>query len=276
MTRLFSIIEGRPHGPAVMLHASLGCTHRMWDPQIDGLLAAGFRVVRYDYRGHGQSAELEGAYSLTDLGQDALAVLEQHGVAAAAHVGLSLGGMVAMWLAENAADLVTSLVLCCTSAQLGPSQAWRERGKLVRARGTAAVADVLLPRWLSAGYTAAHPEDVTWLREQILSTSSSGYAGCCDAIATMDLLDGLPGITAATLVVAGAQDPATPPEHAEQIASKVPGATLEVVDPGAHVLSVERAAVVTRLIAEHLTDTTPGPGESRTRRHRGHPDSEPA
>ncbi len=252
MTRIFSAVEGRPDDPAVLLHASLGCTHRMWDPQLDGLLAAGYRVIRYDYRGHGGSAAVDGSCTLADLGRDALDVLLSHGVTAAAHVGLSLGGMVAMWLAERAADSVTSLVLCCTSAALGPSAAWRERGELVRARGTAAVADVLLPRWLTAEYSAAHPGDVAWLREQILSTSASGYAGCCDAIATMNLADELPGVGAPTLVVAGAQDPATPVEHAELIAAKIPGAVLEVVDPGAHILNVERADTITALIEGHL------------------------
>ena len=252
VTRIFSTIEGLPDDPAVLLHSSLGCTHRMWDPQLNGLVKAGFRVIRYDYRGHGDSAAVEGSCTLADLGRDALDVLDSHGVTAAAHVGLSLGGMVAMWLAEHAADSVTHLVLCCTSASLGPSAAWRERGELVRAEGTAAVADVLLPRWLTADYSAAHPNEVAWLREQILSTSATGYAGCCDAIATMALADELGSIGAPTLVVAGAQDPATPVDHAELIAVRIPGAVLEVVDPGAHILNVERADTVTALIEGHL------------------------
>lgn len=256
--QVFSAIEGPANGPVVMLHASLGCTHRMWDPQVPGLLAKGFRVLRYDYRGHGRSAQADGSWTLADLGHDALKAMRAHGVAAAAHVGLSLGGMVAMWLAEHAPDAVRALVLCCTSAQLGPPQAWRERGALVRARGTAAVADALLPRWLTAAHSAGHPEDVTWLREQILSTSASGYAGCCDAIAAMDLASGLSAVTAPTLVVAGAQDPATPVAHAEAIASAIPGASLTVVHPGAHLVNVERPGTVTRLITSHLMAAAPG------------------
>jgi 3-oxoadipate enol-lactonase len=251
--RICTVIEGPATGPVVMMHASLGCTHRMWDPQVPGLLAAGFRVLRYDYRGHGRSASADGSWTLAELGQDALEAMRACGVTAAAHVGLSLGGMVAMWLAEHAPDAVRALVLCCTSAQLGPAQAWRERGELVRAKGTAAVADALLPRWLTGAYSAGHPDDVAWLREQILSTSASGYAGCCDAIATMDLIGSLGAVTAPTLVVAGAQDPATPVAHAEVIAAAIPGASLAVVDPGAHLLNVERAASVTQLIIGHLT-----------------------
>jgi 3-oxoadipate enol-lactonase len=249
---IFATMEGPAEGPVIMLHTSLGCTHRMWDPQIPGLLDTGFRVLRYDYRGHGRSAQVDGTWTLTELGQDALAVMAAHGVATAAHAGLSLGGMVAMWLAEQVPDSVQSLVLCCTSAQLEPAQAWRERGDLVRAKGTAAVADLLLPRWLTAAYAAAHPGDVKWLRDQILSTSATGYAGCCDAIAAMDLLDSLRTITAPTLVVAGAQDPATPVEHAKVIAAGIPGAALTVLQPGAHLLNVERPRIVTRLIIGHL------------------------
>lgn len=258
MTELYSTIEGRLDGPTIMLHTSLGCTHRMWDRQMDGLLTAGFRVVRYDYRGHGRSGVTGGSCSLADLGADALAVLAQHDISAAAHVGLSLGGMVAMWLAENAQDSVSSLVLCCTSAQV-PPQLWRDRAGLVRAEGTAAVADVLLPRWLTPEHSAAHPDDVSWLREQVLSTSPSGYASGCEAMATMDIAGGLAGISAPSLVVAGAQDPATPVDHAELIVSRVPRARLTVVDPGAHLLNVERPDVVTRLITGHLASTAPGP-----------------
>jgi 3-oxoadipate enol-lactonase len=249
----FAAVEGAADGPVVMLHASLGCTHRMWDPQIPGLLGAGFRVLRYDYRGHGGSAPANGSCTLDDLAHDALAVMELQGVAVAAHVGLSLGGMVAMWLAEHAPDTVRSLVLCCTSAQLGPSEAWRERGDLVRAKGTAAVADVLLPRWLTPAYSMARPADVAWLREQILSTTAESYAGCCDAIATMNLRGRLGEIHAPTLVVAGAQDPATPVAHAEVIAAGIRGAALTVLDPGAHLLNVERPDSVTQLIIDHVT-----------------------
>jgi 3-oxoadipate enol-lactonase len=147
-----------------------------------------------------------------------------------------------------------SLVLCCTSVRL-PFQLWRERAELVRAEGTAAVADALLPRWLTPGHSAAHPDDVSWLREQVLGTSPSGYASGCEAMATMDIAEGLADISAPALVVVGAQDPATPVGHAELIVSRVPGARLTVVDPGAHLLNVERPDVVTRLITEHLVST---------------------
>ena len=95
-------------------------------------------------------------------------------------------------------------------------------------------------------------------RATIAGIDAEGYAGCCEAIAGMDLRGGLPGITAPTLVVAGRQDPSIPPEHGEAIAAAVPGARIEILDPGAHLASVERAEAVTSLIAGHLAGRTEG------------------
>ncbi|MER7083967.1 alpha/beta fold hydrolase, partial [Saccharopolyspora kobensis] len=75
----------------------------------------------------------------------------------------------------------------------------------------------------------------------------------CEAIADMDLLDGLGRISAPTLVIAGAEDPATPPAHAEQIAAAVAGARLEVLSPAAHLANAEQPESVNRLLLEHFT-----------------------
>jgi pimeloyl-ACP methyl ester carboxylesterase len=86
----------------------------------------------------------------------------------------------------------------------------------------------------------------------IAGTSAEGYAGCCEAIAAMDLRSGLARISAPTLVIGAEQDPATPPEHARTIAAGISAARLEILDRGAHLSSVERATDVTRLIVDHL------------------------
>ena len=114
------------------------------------------------------------------------------------------------------------------------------------------VADAVVGRWFTPAYAASHPEIVARYRAMIAGIDPEGYAGCCEAIAGMDLRSSLPGIVAPTLVVAGRQDPSIPPEHGEAIAAAVPGARIEILDPGAHLASVERAAAVTSLIAGHL------------------------
>jgi pimeloyl-ACP methyl ester carboxylesterase len=118
----------------------------------------------------------------------------------------------------------------------------------------------VLGRWFTAGYAESHPGLVASYRAMISGIDAEGYAGCCEAIAAMDLRGGLPGISAPTLVVAGRQDPSIPPEHSQAIAAAVTGARLEILDPAAHLASVERADAVTSLIAEHLAGARSGAG----------------
>jgi 3-oxoadipate enol-lactonase len=252
------VVDGPDGGPTVVLHTSLGCALRMWDPQTEPLVAAGARVVRYDYRGHGQSASVPGPYTLDDLGGDVIDMMDSLGVADAIHVGLSLGGMVAMWLAEHAPTRVTGLVLCATSAALTPAEAWRGRAAEVReAGGIGKIADAFLPRWLSPEFSANHPDVVEWVRGQIIETTADGFAGGCEAIAAMDLLPKLDRIEVPTSVVVGRQDPGTPPEHSERITATIRGATVTILDPGAHLINVERPEPVTEAILTMVSRLAP-------------------
>ena len=121
---LHHVIDGPPDAPVLVLLSSVGSTGAMWDPQVKAL-ARDFRVVRADHRGHGASPVPPAPYALADLGGDVVALLDHLGVQRAHVCGLSLGGMVAMWLAVHAAERVDRLVLCCTSARLGPASMWR-------------------------------------------------------------------------------------------------------------------------------------------------------
>lgn len=244
-------IDGRNRGQSIVLSGSLGSDVRMWLPQLKPLVEAGYRVVRVDHRGHGGSPVPPGPYTMDDLGSDMVELIDRLGGKPVHWVGLSLGGIVGMWLGQHAPDRVASLTLCCTSAEL-PPEPWAERARLVRSQGTAAVADAVVGRWLTETAAAADPGLVEWLRSMILTTPAEGYASCCDAIGTMDLVPGLASITAPTLVIAAEQDPATPPEHGRRIAEGIPGARLEVIGPAAHLASVEQPEKVSELIIEHV------------------------
>jgi 3-oxoadipate enol-lactonase len=243
--------DGPPDAPPLLLINSLGADLSMWEPQIPAL-GERFRVIRYDARGHGRSPVPPGRYALADLAGDALDLLDRLGVARAHVCGLSLGGMTAMWLAAHAPERVDRLVLFCTSALLGPTAGWAERAAKVRAEGAGAVAEAVVARWVTPGYAAAHPGEMRRLREMVAATPAIGYAGSCAAIEEMDLRPDLPLIGAPTLVVAGADDPATPPAHGAAIAAAIPGARLEVVAQAAHLASYEQAATANRLILEAL------------------------
>ena len=234
-------------GTPLVLSGSLGSDLRMWDPQVETLVAAGFQVIRYDHRGHGRSPAPPGPYTLAELASDLLELLDDLGLRRVSLAGLSLGGMVGMWLAENAPERLDRLVLCCTSAQLGPASMWQERAETARTQGMAVLADAAVDRWVTPAY-----KESAWLRDMVASQPAEGYASCCTAIETMSIVDSLSTITVPTLVIAAADDPATPPDHGRRIADAIPGARLEIVPNAAHLGNVEQPATFTGLIIDHL------------------------
>jgi 3-oxoadipate enol-lactonase len=245
-------LDGPDSGELIVLSGSLGSDLRMWDPQTGALIAGGYRVLRYDHRGHGQSPVPIGPYTLADLSADVITLLDRVGARRAHFVGLSLGGMVGMWLAQHAADRLDSLTLCCTSARLGPESGWAERAAAVRARGTQVVSKAVVERWFTPRWRTAFPQRARYYEEMVAATPAEGYASCCEAIQTMDIASGLSVICTRTLAIAGTEDPATPPEHGRHIAAAIPAARLEIVSPAAHLANVESPQQVNRLILAQL------------------------
>jgi 3-oxoadipate enol-lactonase len=225
----------------VVLCGSLGSTSAMWEPQLPAL--RGFDVVRVEHPGHGGAPVVD----LDDVGGLARGVLAQVGSERFSFVGLSLGGAVGMRIALDAPERVERLALLCTSARFGDPEPWHERAAVVRAEGLEAIVDTVLGRW----FTPSFPDVPRW-REMFLSTDREGYARCCEAIARWDARDELARIAAPTLCIAAADDPSTPPDQLELIAQRIPGARLETIANGRHLVSVERAGEVNRLLAEHL------------------------
>ncbi len=254
MRPLYHEIAGPADAPVVLMGASLGTNVRMWDAQAPAL-ARRFRVVRFDHRGQGRSPVPPGPYEIADLGGDVLALMDALGVARAHYCGLSIGAMVGMWLGAHAPERVDRLVLLCTSAHHAPASAWARRAARVLAAGsTEPVADSVVDRWLTPAFATAHPEVRAHVRAMLTASPPEGYAACCGAIERMDLRGDLPRVAAPALVVAGAADPATPPEHLRLIAQRIPGARLELLADAAHLATAEQPQTITRLILEHLTD----------------------
>jgi 3-oxoadipate enol-lactonase len=246
------VVTGPEDAPALVLSHSIGSTHAMWDAQA-APFAKRFRLVRYDTRGHGGSDTPPGPYSVEDLGGDVLELLDQHGIERAHVAGLSLGGMTAMWLAINAPERVDRLALLCTTSQHGPPELWVERARQAREEGMEALAGITMERWFTDAFREREPETVERHRAIVAATDPEGYANCCAVLERANLTPQLGGVTAETLVIAAAQDPSTPPDpHALRIRDGIPGARLEVFDPGSHMIAVERADEVTRLVLEHL------------------------
>lgn len=245
------VITGPEGAPVLVLSNSMGADLRMWDGVID-TLSEHFRVVRYDTRGHGHSPSAPGPYSMDDLADDVVALLDTLGVAKAHLVGLSLGGMMGMRLAARDPERIDRLVLLCTGAFLEVGPAYTERAAQVRADGTGSVAEGVVSRWFTPSYLEEHPDIRAFHEQMCAATSPEGYAGSCEAIVTMDLRPDLPQIKAPTLAIAGEDDPATPPHYLREIAEGVPDGRLVVVPDAAHLAAAQQPEAVATAILEHL------------------------
>ena len=231
-------VEGPEKAPVLMLSNSLGTTLHMWDAQV-APFTRHFRLVRYDRRGHGKSGVPAGPYNMEMLGRDVLAVIDALKIEKINWCGLSMGGMVGMWLGANAPQRVEKLVLSNTSAYFADKEIWNGRIKTVREKGLASIVGGTMERWFTPDFREREPKKIEWLSEMFLATNPEGYIACGEAVRDMDHREIIKSITAPTLVIAGRHDPATTVEAAEFIRSRIPRASLTVLD-AAHLANVEQ------------------------------------
>ncbi|MEU5576383.1 3-oxoadipate enol-lactonase [Streptomyces huasconensis] len=248
-------IEGPGSAPALLLGPSLGTSTALWDA-VAPELATVHRVVRWDLPGHGRSpAELIGpGATVADLAALVLALADTLGIDRFAYAGVSLGGAVGLHLAAHHPERVTSLAAVCTSLHFGGEEPWRERAATVRREGLAALAESAPRRWFTPGFT------VPALVADHAAADPGAYAACCDALAAYDLRDGVASVAAPTLVLAGREDPATPPAHAREIADAVPGASLVELAGASHLAPAERPTAVSAALRAHFAGSTGSPG----------------
>jgi 3-oxoadipate enol-lactonase len=245
------VLEGQEDAPILVLSNSLGTNLGMWDDQAS-VLRERFQLLRYDQRGHGESPVPSGPYKIEDLGLDLLALLDWLEIGRASFCGLSIGGLVGMWLASEAPERVERLVLCCTAPRFD-SDFYDARAHKVRAEGVGSIADTVLERWFTPEFRATRPETVEWAGSMLRGTPTEGYAGCCEVLRDADMRSRLGEIRAPTLVIAGAEDPAATVDQAEEIHDSIAESRLAVVE-AAHLANVEQPEAVTREILEHLEE----------------------
>ena len=249
--QLYYELAGPARAPVVMLSNSLGTRLEMWDPQLPAL-AERYRVLRYDSRGHGRSDAPPGPYTIDMLAEDALGLLDALDIERAHFCGLSKGGMVGQVLgARHGARLIT-LALCSTAAHMPARELWEERIRIATGQGMAALADAVVERWFTESFRREPSIAVDRVRQMIIETPPHGYAACCAAIRDMDLRELIAAIRLPTLVVVGANDPATPPERAREIQDRIPGAQLEVIPDAAHLVNIEQDVAFDAALASLL------------------------
>ncbi len=242
-------LSGAADAPRLVLLHSLGTNLHVWDAQAEAL-SDSFRVIGPDLRGHGLTSVTPGPYSIAEMAQDVLALLDALEITAAHVAGLSIGGLIAQSLAAQAPERLRSLVLCDTAMSIPPPENWRNRAAAVRRDGMAPVVEGVVARWITDGFqndVAAHG-----LRAMLRRTDPEGYAGSAEAIADCDLSATTRQIKLPTLVIVGDQDVATPPAAAEAMRDAIAGATLIVLPGLSHIPTVQGPDAVTGAMKSFL------------------------
>lgn len=220
--------------PVVLLN-SLGTSLLSWAPVAEQL---GLPLFRYDMRGHGLSDAPPGPYSIEMLAEDLIGLLDALDVERAVLCGLSIGGMVATQTAAMAPERVRGLVLCDTTLKMPEPAMWTERARQAREEGLDALADAAIERWFTPEFRKT--PFARGIRNMVARTSPEGYAGCCEAIGSMDLEEAARSIRVPTRVFVGEHDPATPVAAAEAICAQIPQAQLTVMPGLYHLGCIER------------------------------------
>ncbi|MEP0320439.1 3-oxoadipate enol-lactonase [Bauldia litoralis] len=248
--------SGPANAPVVVFAHSVGCSLEIWEAQV-AALGDRYRCIRYDIRGHGRSAAVDIPTTIDDLAADLGGLLDALEIERAHIAGLSIGGMLGQAFAVAHPERVKSLMLVSTTALLPTLEFWATRAATVRADGMASVFDAVIPRWFTPDFIDREPAIIDGFRQRFAATDVAGYARCCEAIGGMDLRERIGAIAAPTLIVVGADDPATPPAMSEDLRQRIPHAEMVVIPDASHIVSVESPDAVTAQLAAFLARHEP-------------------
>ena len=251
-TTLHYRFDGPERGPVVMLSNALASDLTMWEFQVPALVEAGYRILRYDSRGHGHSAVPEGEYSIEMLTADAVGLMDALGLEKVHLCGLSMGGMIGQMLGSQYGDRLISLALCSTAAYMAPREIWDERIETVRKRGMAVVADATIDRWFTKAGQTRLATSVEKVRRVILNTPVQGFCACCAAIRDMDQRKTISAVSARTLVMVGEDDAGTPVSAAEYIHQEISSSELTIISDAAHFIQMEQSSMFNHALLEFI------------------------
>jgi 3-oxoadipate enol-lactonase len=235
--RINYLLEGPAGAPVLLFSNSLGTNYSMWNGQAIEFQRK-FRILRYDTRGHGESAVTPGPYSIEQLANDVLGLLDELRLDRVHFCGLSLGGMIGMWLGANAPLRLNKLVLCNTAVKIGTAETWNSRIEAVRKDGMKLIASAVIERWFTPAFRTKDPAAVAGTQQILEQTNPEGYAACCAAVRDFDYHGQLRSIRVPTQVISGIHDPATPPADGHYLAEQIPGARYAELN-AAHLSNIE-------------------------------------
>ena len=251
--RLAYQVDGSVDAPPLVLVNSLGTDLRMWQPLLP-LLTQHLRVIRYDVRGHGQSALASAPYTIQELGSDLLALLNTLQIERANMCGLSLGGMIALWFVAQYPQRVQRAVFANTSARIGSRQSWEARIAAVRDGGMPAIREAVLARFLSAGYRQEHPETVEKLEAMLLALNPQGYIAACEVLRKTDLRELAPTIMVPALILTGELDESVPSAQSQELHATIAGSQFFLFSQVAHLSCLERPEAFSQLLLAFVAE----------------------
>jgi 3-oxoadipate enol-lactonase len=253
--RLSFAAIGAETAPAVVLSHALATRGEVWGYQLP-LLSRHFRVILYDVRGHGESEVSGDNYSLEELANDVLKLLDHLSIARAALVGLSLGGMIGQVLALAAPERLSALALCSTGSEANEAmQANLElRIEAVRLKGMDSQVEPTLARWFSPVFVQSAPQTTAWIAELIRTTSPDGFIGCCRALQKLNLTERLKHIKVPTLLIPGENDQSFPTSVSEAMRERIDGSRVKILPGAAHLGIVEQAHGFNEVLLPFLTE----------------------
>lgn len=246
--------SGKRGGDVVLLSHAVGSSLVMWQPQIDAL-GPNFSVLRYDMRGHGGSEAPVGPYTIEQLGDDAVGLLNVLGIDKVHYLGLSIGGMIGQYIGVAHSDRLRSLALANTYSAASKEAQTTIQGRidLARSKGMQALLESTMERWFTSSFFEKNPPILGMIHKQFLLTSVEGYVGCFQAIQKFSYTDRLRNVNVRTLVITGDQDPGTPVSVARGLHERIKDSQLVIIPSARHASNVEQPELFNRSLVEFLT-----------------------
>jgi 3-oxoadipate enol-lactonase len=243
---------GNPDVPALLFSNSLGTNYGMWKQQFN-YFKERFYVICYDTRGHGSSSTPTGPYTLQQLGEDVILLLDHLNIEKASFCGISMGGLTGQWLAIHYPHRFSHIIVANTAAKIGQEQAWLDRARLVREQGLQPIVATAASRWFTDPFIQSQTAIVNNLCNDLSAGSANGYANCCEALAKADVREQLKDITIPVLVIAGTQDPVTTIADGQFMQQHIPNAKLVEIN-ASHISNIEQAENFNHILKDFLTD----------------------
>ena len=257
-TRIHYEVTGKSGATPVLMIQGLGASKNAWNLQRIAM-ATRFRIISFDNRGAGRSDKPTEPFTLEQMADDALAVLDAAGIETAHVVGASMGGVISQIVAVKYPHRVRSLTLVCTACRNHP---WRQ--ELLQSWAKTAADKGMIEVGKEAAQWVMSPRSFrrlvpafTWMGPLAALRPRHSFVSQIDAILNTreDLVDQLSTITAPTMVIVGNQDILTPRGDSEEIAERIPNAELVVISGAAHGLMMEHSSTFNRILIEFLQRT---------------------